>query len=244
MILAPPRTTVLPLPCTSQAKPTRGAKLFLSAFHIWSVFLPNCRRPRAGSKFANWLWASVIGVVYSIAQSKIQHQPRCDAPVILKEGCHRLSADMPARVANENLSRTGGRPGHEVFQRVECDLAAAAVECASAADGSITDLASHLEGVMAAQIRNVIDELEDVIRAIVLGEAGAATDAAGEVRQCDVRKPADGFRCAVPERDAVVGLAISRALAIRSFEPLIKAVIAKPKCIYDGGIRDVIPLRS
>src|SRR2546428_655512 len=36
--LAPPRTTVLPVPVTSYANPNRGAKLFLSGFHMRSVF--------------------------------------------------------------------------------------------------------------------------------------------------------------------------------------------------------------
>ena len=184
-------------------------------------------------------WRGVL-----IAHAKVQHQPRCDAPVILEESCHCLSADVPARVANENLSIAAARPGHEVFQRAESDLATAAVECASVPDACTAGLASHLEGVMSAQIRNVIDELEDVIRAIVLGEAGAATDAAGEVGQRDVRKPADGFRCAVAEGNAVVGLAIARTLAIRCFEPLIKPVITKSERIDDGRTGDIVPLRS
>src|SRR5947207_6231406 len=124
-------------------------------------------------------------------------------PVVLEEGRQRFSFHVPSRVTDENLSIARDRSGHEIFQRAECDLAAATVECASLADGRVAVLATHLESVMAAQIRNIIDELENVIGPIVLGETRAATDAAGEVGQGDVRKPADGFRCAIAKRYAI-----------------------------------------
>src|SRR5260221_4788813 len=41
IMFAPPRRTVLLLPLISHAKPTRGAKVFLSRLNIWSAFLPS-----------------------------------------------------------------------------------------------------------------------------------------------------------------------------------------------------------
>src|SRR5213593_4198467 len=100
------------------------------------------------------------------------------------------------------------------------------------------------EGGLDAEIPNGGRETEGVVGPIVLGEAGAATDAAGEVGQSDVCKPAVGFCCAVAEGNAVVRLAICRARTIGSLELLIKAVIAKSECIDNGRTRHKVPLHS
>src|SRR5438309_9238303 len=150
---------------------------------------------------------------------------------------------MPARITDEDLSIAGGRSRHEVFQRAESHLPPAAIESAPVADRGVAVLASHLEGMAATQNRKIIDVFQDVVRTIVLGEAGAATDTTGEVRQSDVREATVRLRCAVAEGNAIVRRA-SRAGTVRSFKELIKPVKAKPQSVdYRRALR-VVPLQA
>src|SRR5262249_7588940 len=126
-----------------------------------------------------------------VAESEIQHEPRRYAPVILEEPCVGLRDQVSARVADENLPVAGGCPGHELLKRreghaakcpsiAEGDLSPAAKERADAGGFTVTELAAHLETVTAPQVGKVFDELEDVIRAVVLGEVGATAHIAVE----------------------------------------------------------------
>src|SRR5262249_54540522 len=151
---------------------------------------------------------------------------------------------VPSGIPNENLAVVGGGPRHEVLEVRERYLAAAAIERTAVSNGSRADFPTHLEGVMAAQVGKTVNEFEDVVRTVVLREAGTATSAAGEVRQRNVCETAYRLRRTVTERYAVIRLTITRALAVRSFEFLIEMVEAETQRIHDRRTFCVVPLRS
>src|SRR5438093_4484508 len=97
---------------------------------------------------------------------------------------------------------------------------------------------------MAAQIRNVVDELENVVGPVVFGKTRATTDAAGEIRQRDIRKAADGLGCAIAEGNSIVRLSVILAGTIRCFERLIEAVVTKPERVNRGRTLRVVPLHT
>src|SRR5437588_3395986 len=62
---APPRSTVLPLPSTSHAKPSRGPKFLWSGLYKLPICFPTCTRPTLGLKLPSRLWASCTTELYS-----------------------------------------------------------------------------------------------------------------------------------------------------------------------------------
>src|SRR5262249_3160379 len=157
-----------------------------------------------------------------------------NTPVVLKECRHGLSVNLAAWIAYKDLPSAGCRAGHETFECGECHLAAAAIERASVPNRSAPEFAAHFEVVVTAQVRNAVNELQNVVRAIVLREAGAAADAAREIGQCDIGKAAIRFRSAITERNSVVRLPISGSRTIGCFKRLIKAVVTKPERVDRG----------
>src|SRR5690242_11194241 len=107
------------------------------------------------------------------------------------------------------------------------------------------DRGSHfeagLEGMLAVQERNVLDDLIDVIGAVKLREAGAAPDRAREPGYGDVCKTA--VRRVIDQIDAVIRRS-SRSRTIRGQEALVKVVEAKPERIDEGRSGCEVPLRS
>src|SRR5579883_2715588 len=93
------------------------------------------------------------------------------APVILEERRITLEIEVTDHIANENSGRTAslaesefrtgaargaiGIPGEEVLQRVECD-GSFSVGGDIRSASIIQDFAAELEGVLAAEIRDMI----------------------------------------------------------------------------------------
>src|SRR5262245_61481295 len=115
-----------------------------------------------------------------VPQSEIKDQLRHNAPIILEESRHGFSVNLAAWIADKDLSGASDGARHEIIKRGECHLAAATIERASVPNRSAPEFAAHFEVVVAPQVRNAVDKLENVIGAVVLREAGAATDAASE----------------------------------------------------------------
>ena len=107
---APARTTVLPLPWTSQATPRRGEMTPKPV-----LILRRQRLTRANS-FDRWSrgWVDVRikvaqkvvevprGPVHLVAQAKIQRHSGFDPPVVLKESRIPVSAALRSSEAQEN----------------------------------------------------------------------------------------------------------------------------------------------
>src|SRR5450759_1415999 len=62
-------------------------------------------KPRSGVrvKVAELIFAVFEHRAEFVAYSEVHHKPRCDPPVVLQEGCIRLTAEMPRRIASKNL---------------------------------------------------------------------------------------------------------------------------------------------
>src|SRR5438067_1730175 len=82
----------------------------------------------------------------------------------------------------------------------------------------VAKLAAHLERMSAAHVGNIVDELENVVGAVVLRKTATAANAAQEIRQRYVREAADRFRRSITERNTVIGLAVSGTRTIRSLK--------------------------
>src|SRR5581483_11782513 len=94
-------------------------------------------------------------------------------------------ADCTQRIANKNLSVGGRYTGHKVLELSkttcgvsESGLPAAAIEGAARANARMAVLDAKLHVVFALQVRQPVDELEDVVRPVILGEAGTAANGA------------------------------------------------------------------
>src|SRR5207247_8007181 len=103
-----------------------------------------------------------------VAQAQIQHEPRGDTPVILKERRGRRPVQLAKRCADE-LKCSLRFSGEEVFQwrgigdlrnlfATELDSATRVVDVVIGVN--VREFAAELESVLAPQIREIVLEIE------------------------------------------------------------------------------------
>src|SRR5581483_2966680 len=97
--------------------------------------------------------------------------------------------------------------------------------------------------VFALQVRQPVDELEDVVRPVILGEAGTAANGAEPALQSDVGESANRLLSAVAERNAVIGSS-GFSGTIGCFKLLEETVVAKAGAVDQSGSCNVIPLQT
>src|ERR1700751_5496701 len=95
--------------------------------------------------------------------------------------------------------------------------------------------------MFAAQDRDVLDDLINVIGAVELGKTRAAPDRA--VEACDRNVSKAAIRSIIDKVDPVIGCS-GRARAVRGQESLIKIVEAEPNRVDQRRSWRVVPLRS